>query len=120
MAEIYNSNSNLKAVGVKVDFTEENIQEYIKCSQDYIYFIENYCQIVTLDHGLQLFKLYPCQKNKLDIIHNNRRVILMEGRQQGKCHFKDTKYKVRNKTTGETLYVTAEEFHNMQTMSQPI
>jgi hypothetical protein len=84
MAENYNSNTNLKAVGVKVDFTEENIQEYIKCSKDYIYFVENYCYIVTLDHGLQLFKLYDCQKNKLDVIHNNRRVILMEGRQQGK------------------------------------
>ena len=111
MAEIYNGNVNLKAAGVQVEFTPENIQEYIKCSQDPIYFIENYCYIVTLDHGLQLFKLYDCQKNKVNIIHNNRRVILMEGRQQGKCHSKDTKYKVRNKVTGETLYVTAEEFH---------
>jgi hypothetical protein len=84
MAEIYNSNSNLKAAGVTVEFTPDNIKEYIKCAQDYIYFIENYCYIVTLDHGLQLFKLYDCQKNKLDVIHNNRRVILMEGRQQGK------------------------------------
>ena len=84
MAEIYNSNSNLKAAGVSVEFTPDNIKEYIRCAQDYIYFIENYCQIVTLDHGLQLFKLYDCQKKKLDIIHNNRRVILMEGRQQGK------------------------------------
>jgi hypothetical protein len=84
MAEIYNSNANLKAAGVTVEFTPQNIQEYIKCSQDPIYFIENYCQIVTLDHGLKLFKLYECQKNKVNIIHNNRRVILMEGRQQGK------------------------------------
>ena len=84
MAEIYNSNSNLKAAGVTVEFTPDNIKEYIKCAQDYIYFIENYCYIVTLDHGLQLFKLYDCQKNKLEVIHNNRRVILMEGRQQGK------------------------------------
>jgi hypothetical protein len=84
MAEIYNSNTNLKAAGVTVDFTPDNIQEYIKCAQDFIYFIENYCYIVTLDHGLQLFKLYDCQKNKLNVIHNNRRIILMEGRQQGK------------------------------------
>ena len=84
MAEIYNSNINLKAAGVDVQFTPEDIQEYIKCSQDPKYFIENYCYIVTLDHGLQLFKLYDCQKNKIDVIHNNRRVILMEGRQQGK------------------------------------
>ena len=84
MAEIYNSNSNLKAAGVVVDFTPDNIKEYMRCAQDYLYFIENYCYIVTLDHGLQLFNLYPCQRNKLNVIHNNRRVILMEGRQQGK------------------------------------
>lgn len=84
MAEIYNANSNLKAAGVDVQFTPDNVKEYMKCAADPIYFIENYCYIVTLDHGLQLFKLYECQKKKIDIIHNNRRVILMEGRQQGK------------------------------------
>lgn len=84
MAEIYNSNANLKAAGITFQFTPEQVQEYVKCSQDPIYFIENYCYIVTLDYGLKLFKLYDCQKKKIDIIHNNRRVILMEGRQQGK------------------------------------
>jgi hypothetical protein len=61
-----------------------DVKEYMKCAADPIYFIENYCYIVTLDHGLKLFKLYDCQKNKVNVIHNNRRVILMEGRQQGK------------------------------------
>ena len=84
MAEIYNANSNLKSAGVVVQFTPEDVKEYMKCAADPIYFIENYCYIVTLDHGLQLFKLYDCQKTKIDVIHNNRRVILMEGRQQGK------------------------------------
>jgi hypothetical protein len=84
MAQIYNANPNLKAIGVPVQFTQEQIQEIVKCRSDYIYFIETYCQIVTLDHGLQLFKLYDCQKKKLKIIHENRKVILMEGRQQGK------------------------------------
>ena len=84
MAEIYNANPNLKAIGVSVQFTPEQVQEYIKCKTDYIYFIETYCQIVSLDKGLIPFKLYDCQKKKLKIIHENRRVILMEGRQQGK------------------------------------
>ena len=84
MAEIYNANPNLKAIGVSVEFTSEQVQEYIKCKNDYIYFIETYCQIVSLDKGLIPFKLYECQKRKLKIIHDNRRVILMEGRQQGK------------------------------------
>lgn len=77
-------NSNLKPVGYSIDYTPQQVKEIIKCSQDPIYFIENYCQIVTLDHGLQLFKLYDCQKEKVNVILNNRKVILMEGRQQGK------------------------------------
>jgi hypothetical protein len=80
----YLGNSNLKASGVPLNFTKQEIEEYLKCVDDPIYFIENYCKIVTLDHGLQPFKLYDCQKNKVKIIHENRKVILMEGRQQGK------------------------------------
>jgi len=30
------------------------------------------------------FKLYDCQKKKVEVILNNRKVVLMEGRQQGK------------------------------------
>ena len=84
MAKNYNANSSLKAAGVSVQFTPEQVEEYLKCSKDPIYFIENHCQIVSLDHGLIPFKLYDCQREKVEIIHKNRKVILMEGRQQGK------------------------------------
>ena len=80
----YHGNINLKPIGYKHTFTQEQLEELIKCQDDPVYFIENYCQIVTLDHGLQLFKLYDCQKRKVHHILNNRKVILMEGRQQGK------------------------------------
>ncbi len=80
----YHGNPNLKNIGHEHSFTKEQLQEYLRCKKDPIYFIENYCYIVTLDRGLQLFKLYDCQKIKVDIILNNRKVILMEGRQQGK------------------------------------
>ena len=80
----YNSNSGLKAAGQVIGFTREQLQEYVKCAEDPIYFINNYCMIVSLDQGLIPFKLYPCQVNKIKVIHNNRKVILMEGRQQGK------------------------------------
>ena len=84
MAQIYNANVNLKAAGVKVQFTPDQVQEWLKCAADPIYFIEEYCKIVSLDHGLIPFKLYDCQREKVKIIHENRKVILMEGRQQGK------------------------------------
>ena len=83
-AKSYLGNSLLKASGVPLNFTKEEIEEYLKCADDPIYFIESYCKIVTLDHGLQPFKLYDCQKNKVKVVHENRKVILMEGRQQGK------------------------------------
>jgi hypothetical protein len=83
-AKSYLGNSLLKASGVPLNFTKDQIEEYLKCADDPIYFIESYCKIVTLDHGLQPFKLYDCQKNKVKVIHENRKVILMEGRQQGK------------------------------------
>jgi len=80
----YNGNPNLKPIGFEIQYTVEQVKEILKCSGDPIYFIENYCYIVSLDKGLIPFKLYDCQKEKVDIILNNRKVILMEGRQQGK------------------------------------
>lgn len=82
--KFYNSNSNLKAAGQELGYTKEQLEEYLKCAEDPIYFINNYCMIVTLDNGLQKFSLFPCQVNKINVIHRNRMIILMEGRQQGK------------------------------------
>jgi len=84
MSKVYNANPNLKSIGVTIQFTPEQVEEYVKCSVDPVYFIDNYCYIVTIDHGLQPFKLYDCQKEKIEFIHNNRKTIVMEGRQQGK------------------------------------
>lgn len=80
----YNSNHNLKGAGQSINFDIDQVREYLKCADDPVYFINNYCMIVTLDNGLQPFTLYPCQVNKIKVIHENRKVILMEGRQQGK------------------------------------
>ena len=80
----YHGNPNLKPLAYQHDFSQEEIEEYIKCKEDPVYFIENYVKIITLDKGLQPFKLYDCQKEKVDCIMKNRRVVLMEGRQQGK------------------------------------
>jgi len=84
MVNTYNGNPLLKSVGVGIGYTPDKIQEYIKCKEDPVYFINTYCMIVSLDHGLIPFKLYDCQIKKIKIIHENRKVILLEGRQQGK------------------------------------
>jgi hypothetical protein len=80
----YNGNPNLKPIGTVQQYTSEQVKELMRCMSDPIYFIESYCKIVSLDKGLISFKLYECQKEKVDVILNNRKVILMEGRQQGK------------------------------------
>jgi hypothetical protein len=80
----YNGNPNLKQIGTPVSYTLDQMREIQRCILDPIYFIETYCQIVSLDKGLVPFKLYDCQKEKVHTILNNRKVILMEGRQQGK------------------------------------
>ena len=80
----YHGNPNLKSIGYQHDFTKWEFEEFVKCENDPIYFIENFCKIVTLDNGLQPFVLYECQKRKVEFITTNRKTILMEGRQQGK------------------------------------
>ena len=80
----YNGNNRLKQIGFAIDYEPWHIDEIARCIDDPIYFIETYCKIVSLDKGLVPFKLYDCQKEKVNVILNNRKVILMEGRQQGK------------------------------------
>ncbi len=67
-----------------MQLTEEQIREYVKCSKDPIYFIENYVKIITLDKGFVQISLYPFQKQAITDINDNRRVIVKAGRQVGK------------------------------------
>ena len=71
----YLGNPNLKAANVKVEFTKDQVEEYLKCSKDPIYFMKNYIQIVSLDEGLVPFKLYDFQEDMVNKIHENRFVI---------------------------------------------
>jgi hypothetical protein len=80
----YHGNVFLKPIGILQEFTDEQQLEYLKCTEDYIYFIEKYCKIVSLDHGLVEFKLWEFQKEVLHAIHENRMFVLMMPRQQSK------------------------------------
>ena len=82
--EGYLGNPNLKAAGVELDYTEEQVKEYIKCSQDPSYFIKKYIKVVSLDEGLVPFELYDYQENIIETVHNNRFVIAKLPRQSGK------------------------------------
>jgi superfamily II RNA helicase len=80
----YHGNPNLKPIGYQYEYSKEELDEYAKCASDIEYFIEHYCKIISLDHGLVPFILHDYQKEAIDLIHNNRKVILMQSRQSGK------------------------------------
>jgi len=80
----YRDNPLLKRVGVEHKFTEEQVQEYIKCSKDPIYFCMNYIKIVNVDEGLVNFKMWDFQKDMLKLFKDNRFVITRCPRQVGK------------------------------------
>lgn len=80
----YLGNANLKAAGVDIEFTKEQIEEYVKCAKDPIYFIKNYVKVVSLDKGLIPFGLYDYQEKLVNIIHENRFAIAKLPRQSGK------------------------------------
>ena len=81
---VYLGNPNLKKANVKVEFTQENIEEFIKCKDDPVYFAKNYIQIVSLDEGLVPFDLYPFQEKLVRNFHENRFNICKMPRQTGK------------------------------------
>lgn len=84
MMKGYLGNTNLKRVGEQIEWTPELMQEYMKCSQDPIYFAKTYIKIVHVDKGLVPFDMYDYQKDIVDKISNHRRVAVLTARQSGK------------------------------------
>jgi len=82
--DIYLGNPNLKKANVQIQYTQEQIQEFLKCKEDPVYFSVNYIKIVSLDEGLVPFEMYDFQKDLLEKFHNNRFNIAKLPRQTGK------------------------------------
>ena len=91
----YNGNKLLRSSGISVDFTAHQVQEWIKCRDDPIYFVSNYVKIVTLDYGLQPMNPYEFQKEIILKALTCKNVIVKTSRQNGKsttcaaflCHY---------------------------------
>ena len=84
MSEIYLGNPNLKKANTPIEFTKENVAEYLKCKDDPVYFAMNYVKIVTLDEGLKSFEPYDFQEKLINNFHDNRFNICKMPRQTGK------------------------------------
>ena len=81
---VYLGNPNLKKINTPIEFTAEQIQEFLRCKDDPVYFAKNYVKIVSLDEGLVPFIPYDFQEKLIENFHENRFNICKMPRQTGK------------------------------------
>ena len=84
MDDIYLGNPNLKKANVSQEFTQEQIEEFMRCAADPVYFAKTYMKIVSLDEGLVQFQPYDFQEKLIRNFHENRFNICKMPRQTGK------------------------------------
>jgi len=82
--QVYLGDPRLKAPGVQLKWTQEDIDEFKKCRNDVIYFIERYMKIVHIDRGVIPFNMYEYQKKVIELYRDNRFITLKFPRQSGK------------------------------------
>lgn len=82
--QVYLGNPNLKKANVAVEFTQEQVIEFIKCKKNPVYFAKNYIKIVSLDEGEIPFNMYKFQEKLIENFHENRFNICRMPRQTGK------------------------------------
>lgn len=80
---MYMNNASLRGVDEEFEYDQEMIDELLKCSQDPIYFIENYIKIISKSK-LVTFEMRNYQKKYIELLQNNTRSIIKWGRQSGK------------------------------------
>ena len=72
---------------VKHDVTQkpelDNIQEYLKCKTDPIYFIENYIKIFNQRMGVVPFKMFEKQKEFIRLWLEKHKMLVLKSRQTG-------------------------------------
>ena len=83
-SDFYLGNPNLKKVGTEIQFTKEQISEYLKCKEDPVYFAKNYIKIISLDEGIVPFKMWDFQEELIEKFHEHRFNIAKLPRQTGK------------------------------------
>ena len=81
---VYLGNPNLKKANTPIEFTQDQILEFMRCKEDPVYFANNYIKIVSLDEGLTQFHPYDFQEKLINNFHGNRFNICKMPRQTGK------------------------------------
>ena len=81
---VYLGNPNLKKANTPIEFTEEQIVEFLKCKEDPVYFARKHIKIVSIDEGLVPFDMYDFQEKLIKNFHQSRFNICKMPRQTGK------------------------------------
>ena len=81
---VYLGNPNLKKANTPIEFTEDQVKEFIRCQNDPVYFARKYVKIVSLDEGLVPFQPYDFQEKLINNFHEHRFNICKMPRQTGK------------------------------------
>ena len=71
-SNVYLGNPNLKKANTSIEFSQEQIAEFIKCKEDPVYFAKNYIKIISVDEGLVGFNMWPFQEQLIRRFHDNR------------------------------------------------
>ena len=80
----YLGNALVKRDALKQNFTEEQIEEYVKCMEDPLYFAAKFIKVIAPSKGLISYKPYPYQKKMMKTFVDNRFCIVLACRQSGK------------------------------------
>lgn len=80
---MYLNDPSIRGLEDEFEYDEEMIDELRKCKKSPIYFIENYIKIIS-ESKLITFKLRQYQKDYINALHSNTRVLVMYPRQSGK------------------------------------
>ena len=81
---VYLGNPNLKKANTPINFTQDQVLEFVRCKEDPVYFAKKYIKIVSLDSGLVPFSLYDFQEKLIRNFHESRFNICKMPRQTGK------------------------------------
>ena len=81
---VYLGNPNLKKANTAINFTQDQILEFVRCKEDPVYFARKYIKIVSLDSGLVPFHMYDFQEKLVRNFHESRFNICKMPRQTGK------------------------------------
>lgn len=96
----------IKKPNLPLVMNEFEEDEWVKCAQDPLYFVENYVKVTHPTKGSVIMKLYPYQRECIESYYKNKNTILLAARQLGKCVQSSTIINVNGKQIeiGELLY----------------